>query len=119
MRAGSMMSGRLVAPMIKTLFFGRHTVHFGQKLINHTVSGTPGVSRVASAARCDGIQFVEEQHTRRSRTGLIENLSDVRFRFSEPHGQQLWTFYGNKVRLALVCDGFGEEGFTASRRAVK
>ena len=38
--AGSMISGRLVAPMIKTFFLGAHPVHLCQDLVDHSVSST-------------------------------------------------------------------------------
>lgn len=50
---------------------------------------------------------------------LVKDLSDVRLRLSEPHGEQLGSFDGDEICLALVGDGFGQQSLTATRGTVE
>ena len=45
---------------------------------------------------------------------LIEDLPDVGFRLSEPHGEQLGSLDRDEVRLTLVGNRFGKQRLTAT-----
>ena len=50
---------------------------------------------------------------------LVKDVSDVGLGLSKPHGEQLRTLDGDEVGLALVGNGFGQEGLTTARGAVE
>lgn len=50
---------------------------------------------------------------------LIKNVSDVGLGFSEPHGEHLGSFNGDKVCLALVGNGLSQKGFPTARGTVE
>lgn len=50
---------------------------------------------------------------------LVKDLSDVGLRFSKPHGEQLRSFNGDEICLALVGNGFGQQSLTTTRGAIK
>lgn len=54
-----------------------------------------------------------------AQTHLVKDLSDIRLRLSKPHGEQLWSFDGDEVCLALVGDGFGQQSLTTTRWTIE
>lgn len=50
---------------------------------------------------------------------LVKDLSDVGLRLSKPHGEQLGSFDGDEVCLALVGNGFGQQSLTAARGPIE
>lgn len=42
------------------VLFRPHTVHFGENLIDHSVSGAPGVPHITTSGFGDGVQLVKE-----------------------------------------------------------
>mmetsp|Transcript_8630 Transcript_8630/g.23422 ORF Transcript_8630/g.23422 Transcript_8630/m.23422 type:complete len:303 (-) Transcript_8630:1626-2534(-) len=96
-----------------------HAVHFRQELVQHSVSRAASVSRAVSPLDGNGIQLIEKEHARGGLTRLVENIPHVGLRFSEPHGQELRTFDGDKVGLALVGDCLGQKRLPASRGPIE
>ena len=52
-------------------------------------------------------------------TNLIKDVSDIGFRLSKPHGQQLWALDGDEVGLTLIGNSFGQQCFTTARRTIE
>lgn len=50
---------------------------------------------------------------------LVEDLTHVGLRLSEPHGKQLRPLDGDEVGLALVGNGFGQQSLTTTRRPIE
>ena len=50
---------------------------------------------------------------------LVKDLPDISLRLSEPHGEKLRSFDGDEVGLALVGNGLGQQGLTATRGPVE
>lgn len=50
---------------------------------------------------------------------LVKDLSDVGLGLSEPHGEQLGSFDGDEVCLALVGNGFGQQSLTTTRGTIE
>ena len=71
------------------ILFGADTVHFSQQLIDDSVSCTTSISTMTSSSgNSDGVQLVEEEYTRRSRSSFVEDVSDVGLTLTEPHSKQ-------------------------------
>ena len=51
--------------------------------------------------------------------GPFEHVTNIRLGFSEPHSEKFWTIYRDEVGLALVGNGLGHEGLTATGRTVE
>lgn len=52
-------------------------------------------------------------------THLVKDFPDIGFRLPKPHGEQLRTLDGDKVGLALISNGFGQQGFPTARRSIE
>lgn len=50
---------------------------------------------------------------------LVKDLSDVGLRLSKPHGEQLRSFDGDEICLALIGDGFGQQSLTTTGGTVE
>lgn len=50
---------------------------------------------------------------------LVKDLPDVSLGLSKPHGEKLRSFNGDEVGLALIGNGLGQQGLTATRRPVE
>ena len=57
--------------------------------------------------------------TKKLKANLVKDFPDVGLAFSEPHGEHLRSFDADEVGLALVGDGLGEQGLTATRGSVE
>ena len=73
----------------------------------------------ASTRLCNRVHFIKEQNTWTGSASLVEQLTDVSLRSTEPHVQQLWSLDGNKVGPALVGDSLGHQRFSASRGPIE
>jgi hypothetical protein len=56
---------------------GVHAVHLRQQLVEHTVSGTAGVTGTAATLVCDTVQLIKEEHAGGRLPGLVKNLTDI------------------------------------------
>lgn len=52
------------------VLLGAHAVHLSEDLVDDTIGGAAGVGHGPAAGLGDRVQLVEEQHTRRRRSGL-------------------------------------------------
>jgi hypothetical protein len=50
---------------------------------------------------------------------LVENIPNVGFRFTKPHGEQFWSLDRDEVGLAFIRNRLSEQGFAATRWAVE
>jgi hypothetical protein len=75
-----------------------------QDLIENSVTGTATIATTASSRLGNRVELVKEHDTRSSSSSLVKDVSDVGFRFTEPHREELGTLDGDEVGLALVCD---------------
>lgn len=50
---------------------------------------------------------------------LIKDLSDICFRLSKPHREQLRSFDGDEICLALIGNGFGQQSLTTTRGTIE
>lgn len=50
---------------------------------------------------------------------LVEDFPHVGLRLPKPHGEQLRTLDGDEVGLALISNGFGQQGFPTARRSIE
>lgn len=68
-----------------------HSVHFGEDLVDDTVSSTATISDGSTTSLGDRVQLVKEEDTRGSGTGLVEHVTNIGLRLSEPHRKKLGT----------------------------
>jgi hypothetical protein len=87
-----------------------------QKLVDDTVASTAGITRRSTTGLGNGIQLVKEHNARSSGTSLVEDITDVAFRLTEPHTQELRTLDGNEVRRALISNSLCQQRLTSTRR---
>lgn len=106
----------LVAPMINTFFLAfipsisvctvRHILaveHLTyQDLVEDSVTSAAGVTTAASSGLGDGVQLIKEHDTWRGSPSLVEDVSNIGFRFTKPHGQELGSLDRDEVCLTLV-----------------
>lgn len=50
---------------------------------------------------------------------LVKNVTDIGLTFSKPHGEQLRPLDGDKIGLALIRNGLGQEGLATARRSIE
>lgn len=74
-------------------------VHFGEHLIEYTVTSAAAVARAATALGCDGVEFVKEEDAGRRLARLIKEVAHVGLALTEPHRQQLGALYRDEVGL--------------------
>lgn len=70
-----------------------HAVHLRQDLVENTVTGTSSIARRSATRFCDRIQLVKEHDTWSRSTGFIKNVTNICFRFSEPHRQEFGSLW--------------------------
>jgi hypothetical protein len=56
----------------ENVLLGAHAVHFGEDLVDDTISGTASVAHVPTTSLGDRVQLVEKQHAR-SRCPSLKN----------------------------------------------
>mmetsp|Transcript_14642 Transcript_14642/g.35077 ORF Transcript_14642/g.35077 Transcript_14642/m.35077 type:complete len:430 (+) Transcript_14642:982-2271(+) len=95
-----------------------HTIDLGKDLVDNTITCI-GTSSTGTTRTGNGIHFIKEQNAGAGGTGLVEQITDVGLGTTEPHIQKLRTLDGNEIGSALVGNGLGHEGLTASGRAVE
>ncbi|GIX63108.1 SNF2 helicase, putative [Babesia caballi] len=100
----------------KDVFLGGDAVDFREELVHDAVARHRALASAAAPGSADGVELVEEEHAGRRGPGLVEDLAHVGLRLTEPHGEQLRTLDGNKVRTALRGHCLGEERFTTTGR---
>ncbi|TFB02298.1 hypothetical protein CCMA1212_006004 [Trichoderma ghanense] len=91
----------------------------GQKLVDNSVGGTAGITHGAATGLGDGVQLVEEDDARSSSSGLVEDVSDVALRLTEPHAEKLGSLDRDEVGRAFVGDSLGQHCLTGTGRAVE
>ena len=101
------------------VLLGTDAVHLGKELVHDTVGGTAAISRATTTLLGDGIELVEEEDAGGGLAGLLEDVTDIGLGLTEPHGEELGALDGDEVGLALVGNGLGHEGLTATGRAVE
>merc|ERR1719399_1436284 len=116
--AGSMMSGRLVAPMMKTDFF-EFMPSISVRIWLMTRSPAPPASPPDEPRARYGVELVEEEDARRRAARLVEELANVGLGLAEPHREELGALDRDEVGLALVGDRLGEQRLAAARRAIE
>lgn len=95
-----------------------HPVHLGQDLVEDPVSTTT-VTCTGPARLGDRVKFVEEEHTGRSSTGLVEELADIGFGFTKPHGEQFGSLHRDEIGLALIGNSLGQQSLTTPGRSIE
>lgn len=50
---------------------------------------------------------------------LVKDFPDVGLRLSKPHSEQLRTLDGDEVGLALISNGFSQQGLPTARRSIE
>lgn len=68
---------------------------------------------------CHRVQFIEEYNARPSIASSLEDTSDVRFRLTNVHVEQLWTFDAKEVERELCCDGLRQKSLAGSGRSIE
>lgn len=75
-------------------------------LVDDTVSSTTGVTTCTTTTRLgDGVQLVEEENTGCGCSGLVKDVSDVGFRFTEPHGEQFRALQADRQQSVICQEG--------------
>lgn len=115
-----------------------HTIHLSKNLVQNTVTSTSTIASAGSTRFRDGVQFIEEHDTRCRRAGLVEDVTDVGFGFTEPHSEKFgtlrsrefaslqrcdheWRTYldADEVCLTFVGNRLREQGLSTTRRPVE
>lgn len=65
------------------------------------------------------VTLIAEALIHQEHSCLVKDLSDVGFRLSEPHGEQLRSFDRDEICLALIGNGFGQQSLTTTWGAVE
>lgn len=76
-----------------------------KKLVDNTVRSSTSVALRTTTRLGNRVQLVEKDNARCCGTGLVENVTNVALRLTEPHGKQLRTLDGDEVGSTLVGDG--------------
>ena len=101
------------------VLLGADAVHLSEELVHDAIGGAAAIARAATALLGDGIELIEEEDAGSGLAGLLEDVADVGLGLAEPHGEELGSLDRDEVGLALVGDGLGHEGLTATGRAVE
>jgi len=100
------------------VLLGTGTIHLGQELVKHSVSGSAAAGATSSGSS-NRVKLIEEEDARRGTSGLVEDITNVSLRLTEPHSEELGSLNGDKVGGALVGNSLGHQGLTATGRAVE
>lgn len=100
-----------------------HTVNgeklTSQKLVDNTVRCATSITNRATTSLGDGVQLIQEDDARSCGTSLVKDVSDVAFRLTKPHAEQLGTLDRDEVGSALVGDSLSQHRLTGTRRTVE
>ena len=138
------MSGRFVAPMMKTVFFADMpsiSVNSWFSTLSAAPPASPELPPLCKRNRPtaqipvshlgytiqgfgfnlsgNGVKLIKEENARGRLTGLIKDLADVGLTLAKPHGEQFRALHTNKVGLALIRYGFRQQRFPAARRPIE
>lgn len=96
-----------------------HTIHLSEKLVDDTVRGTASIALRTTTGLGDRVQLIEEDNAGRGSASLVEDVTDVALRLTEPHGKQFRALDGDEVGGALVGDSLGKKSLTSTRRTIE
>src|SRR6185436_2835947 len=94
-------------------------MHTCQELVHDTIRSTACISNRATARLGNGVQLVEENDAGCCCTSLVEYVSNVALRFTEPHRKQFGTLDGDEVGRTLVCHSLCQHSLTRTRRTIE
>ena len=96
-----------------------HAVHLGKKLVNDTVGSSASITLRTTPRLGDGVKLIKEDNARSGGASLVEDVTDVALRLTEPHGEQFRALDGDEVGGALVGDGLGKKSLTSTGRTIE
>mmetsp|Transcript_18852 Transcript_18852/g.58010 ORF Transcript_18852/g.58010 Transcript_18852/m.58010 type:complete len:227 (-) Transcript_18852:9-689(-) len=107
-------------PRVEAVQLGQQLVHDAVRhRVIRVLARRTSRTDTPTAARAEGVDFVEEDDARRRGAGAREERADLALALAHELVQELGTFDRDEVGAGLGRDGFREERLAAARRAVQ
>ena len=116
-RAGSSVSGRLVAAITMTPLLRVEAVHLDEQGVERLLALVVAADVAAAAGLAEGVELVDEDDAGRFLLGLLEHVADAGRADADEHFDEVGAAEAEERHARLAGDGLGEQRLAGARRA--